>query len=295
MQGSAQREAMTKLGKQSKIKSLYLAPVRLAMSKTVPLTFLFLFQLLFASCTSLNSKQTNRVRGENLEFVHIHGKQPTVVFENGLEGHLEWWNKIIPEISRTHSVFAYNRPGIGNSDKTNRPRDANQIIEDLRATLKDLRIHPPYILVGHSLGGLYLQLFARKYPSEVLGLVLVDSTHPLQMKGAGARENWSWWVTFYMKMVLSTTGKRELAAINESGEQVLGYPVEGLNFPIQILTATEPKNGNNEYEKDLIKKRNSLAKLYPNSKQTFIKGGHVIPIENPQAVISAIQEIFSKL
>ena len=112
------------------------------------------------------------------------------------------WDKVISEVSKTKSVFAYNRPGIGNSVKTDKPRDAEQIVEELRSYLKELKIRPPYVLVGHSSGGLYMQLFARKYPSEVAGLVLVDSTHPLQMKGAGAPENWSWWTKFYMSLFL---------------------------------------------------------------------------------------------
>ncbi len=265
------------------------------MSKKILLTILTVLYFVFTGCASLDGKKITIIRGEKLEFAYLHGEQPTVVFESGLEGHLEWWAKIVPEISKAHSVFAYNRPGIGNSEKTDRTRDAAQIIEDLRATLKDFKIAPPYVLVGHSSGGLYLQLFARKYPAEVAGLVLVDSTHPLQMKGAGAPENWSWWVRTYMKMFLSTTGERELSAINESGEQVLKYSGEDLKFPIRILTATEPESGSNEYERDLIEKRKNLAELYPNSKQTYIKGGHSIPIESPHAVVSAIQEIFSQL
>jgi pimeloyl-ACP methyl ester carboxylesterase len=190
-------------------------------------------------------------------------------------------------------VFAYNRPGIGKSDKTDKPRDAEQIVEELRFYLKELKIRPPYVLVGHSSGGLYMQLYARKYPSEVAGLVLVDSTHPLQMKGAGASENWSWWTKLYMSLFLSKTGEAELAAINKSGEQVLSYSVMDLKFPIRILTATEPEIASTEYLRDLIDKRKNMIQLYPNAKQYFIKGGHVIPLESPQAVVSAIQEVLS--
>lgn len=232
-------------------------------------------------------------QGEKLEFRYSSGHELPVLFESGLGGHVEWWAKIIPEIAKTNSVFSYNRPGIGGSDVTKRSRDALQIIEDLRQTLQNLEIKPPYILVGHSTGGLYLQLFARKYPSEVAGLVLVDSTHPLQMRGPGAPDRWSWWLKLYMKVFLSETGERELSAVNESGDQVLSYTNEGLKFPIQILTATEPKIGRNEYERDLIDKRNNLAQLYPNAKQVFVPGGHAIPIESPQAVITAIKEILS--
>jgi pimeloyl-ACP methyl ester carboxylesterase len=257
--------------------------------------YLVFLQFFTASCTSLKGKELKVINGKKLEFVYLNANQPTVVFENGLDGHLEWWAKVTPEISKTNSVFAYNRPGIGNSEKTNKPRDAEHIVEDLRVTLKELKIKPPYIMVGHSSGGLYLQLFARKYPSEVAGLILVDSTHPLQMTGAGARENWPWAVKYYMKFFLSETGENELSEINKSGEQVMSYSIENLSFPIRILTASKPEIGSNDYERDLIEKRKNLALLYPNSKQIFINGGHSIPLENPNSIISAIQEMLVSL
>jgi pimeloyl-ACP methyl ester carboxylesterase len=264
------------------------------MKKLVLLIAFLSLQLISMGCSSLKGKETKIVNGASLEFVWQPANSPTVVFESGLDGHLDWWIKVLPEISKTNSVFAYNRPGIGNSDKTEKPRDAEQIVEDLRSYLKELKIKPPYVLVGHSSGGLYLQLFARKYPTEVAGLVLLDSTHPLQMKGAGARENWSWWAKFYLNLFLSKTGETELSAINKSGEQVLSYTTEAMRFPIRILTATEPETASSEYEQDLIEKKKNLVQLYPNSKQTFIKGGHAIPIESPQSVISVIQEILSQ-
>ena len=262
----------------------------------IPILFkiLFFFSFFFASCASISGKQTQLFDGAKLEFVYHQGSNPTVVIASGLDGHLELWDKVISEVSKKHSVFAYNRPGIGKSDKTDKPRDAEQMVVELRFYLKELKILPPYILVGHSSGGLYMQMFARKYPSEVAGLVLVDSTHPLQMKGAGAPQKWSWWIKFYMSLFLSKTGETELASINKSGEQVLSYPAKDLKFPIRILTATEPEVGSTEYLRDLIDKRNNMIQLYPNAKQYFIKGGHVIPLENPQAVVSAIQEVLSE-
>jgi pimeloyl-ACP methyl ester carboxylesterase len=264
------------------------------MKKPILSAILFLVLLLLAGCASLDGKQTKLFSGAQLEFVSQRVSEPTVVFANGLDGHIELWQKVLSKVSKTNSIFTYNRPGVGKSDTTDNPRDAEQIVEELRSYLKELTIRPPYVLVGHSLGGLYMQLFARKYPSEVAGLVLVDSTHPLQMKGAGAPENWSWWIKFYFNLFLSKTGEAELAAINKSGEQVLSYSSKEIKFPIQILTATEPETASNEYEQDLIDKRKNMVQLYPNSKQHFIKGGHVIPIENPQAVVSAIQEILSQ-
>lgn len=262
-----------------------------SMKKPILFAILFSVTILFIGCASLKGKESKLFNGAQLEFVSQRSSEPTVIFSSGLDGHLEWWGKVLSEVSKTNSVFTYNRPGIGKSDKTGKLRDAEQIVEELRSYLNELKIFPPYVLVGHSSGGLYMQLFARKYSAEVAGLVLVDSTHPLQFKGAGAPENWSWWTKFYLNLFLSKTGEAELAAINKSGEQVLSYSAKDLKFPIQILTATEPEIASNEYLQDLIDKRKNMIQLYPNAKQYFIKGGHAIPIENPQAVVSAIQEI----
>ena len=62
------------------------------------------------------------------------------------------------------------------STKTSVPRTGAVIVADLHAVLKKADVQPPYVLVGHSLGGLYLSLYARTYPEEVAGLVLLDST-----------------------------------------------------------------------------------------------------------------------
>lgn len=247
--------------------------------------------ILFLGCASIKGKESKLFNGSNLEFIYRRSSNPTIILASGLDGHVEWWDKIVTDISKTNSVFAYNRPGIGKSDQTDKTRDAEQIVQELRFYLNELKITPPYVLVGHSSGGLYMQLFARKYPTEVVGLVLVDSTHPLQMKGAGDPKNWSWWTKLYMFLFLSKTGEAELASINKSGEQVLSYSTKEIKFPIRVLTATKPEIATNEYEQDLIDKKKDIVNLYPNSKQTFVKGGHVIPIENPEAVVTAIREI----
>jgi pimeloyl-ACP methyl ester carboxylesterase len=103
---------------------------------------------------------------------------------------MDSWSKVFPEIGKNTTVFAYNRPGYGNSSKAITPRDGATVVEELRALLNSRGLRPPYVLVGHSLGGIYVQLFARKYPDDVVGLVLVDSSHPSQFEGSGAVENW---------------------------------------------------------------------------------------------------------
>ena len=103
--------------------------------------------------------------------------KPTVVFESGLGNGKEAWAHVFHAISaQTHAV-AYDRAGYGESDHSHRARDGYQIVRELRAMLAAENIAPPYVLVGHSLGGTIVKLFARTYPEEVAGVVLVDARH----------------------------------------------------------------------------------------------------------------------
>ena len=111
----------------------------------------------------------------------IRTGSPTVILEAGLDlfGSLSW-STIQTDLSHSLRVCSYDRPGIMWSAPATTPRDANHITQELRALLAAAGENPPYLLVGHSLGGLFVQVYAARYPDEVQGLVLVDSSHPKQ-------------------------------------------------------------------------------------------------------------------
>lgn len=99
----------------------------------------------------------------------------TVVFESGLGNGKEVWAPVFNALSAKARVVAYDRAGYGQSEGSTLARDGAQIVEELRAMLQAENIPSPYILVGHSLGGTIVKLFARTYPQEVAGVVLVDA------------------------------------------------------------------------------------------------------------------------
>lgn len=107
---------------------------------------------------------------------------PTVILEGGAGLGAVTWGWIQPRIAETTRVVAYDRAGVGWSDRGPEPRDGEQIARELHAALQGAGIYGPYVLVGHSFGGLYVRMFADMYPDEVTGLVLVDPTHPDQMQ-----------------------------------------------------------------------------------------------------------------
>lgn len=249
--------------------------------------------ILVVGCAALPNAVTEQIDNRHVEYVLTRNSQQIVVFENGLGGTMRWWAKVFPEMAKTTTSFAYNRPGYGKSDPASTPRDGKHIVDELRSLLRSKGLNPPYTLVGHSLGGLYMQLFARRYPHEVQGLVLVDSTHPLQLKGAGSPEHWPTWVRVVLSMATSAVVKEEFTAIDSTGEEILGLPTFG-NKPMIILSASRPMKGTSALAKDGNEKRKDLARLYPDARQIWVDSDHGIPLEDPGSVIMAIREVLSQ-
>jgi len=248
-----------------------------------------LMVILFSGCASLSSATLEKISNRNIEFALTRHETIPVVFENGLGGRMEWWKKVLSEISNDTTTFAYNRPGYGDSDPVSTPRDGSHIVDELRALLHTKGMKPPYILVGHSLGGLYMQLYARRYPEEVSALVLVDSTHPRQLDGEGALEKQSFLVRGILGVLVTGAAREELDLLPQTGKQVLELPTLS-DKPVFVLTASKPLEEKSKVADDANEKRKDIARLYPGSKQIWVDSGHGIPLEKPESVIAAIHE-----
>lgn len=113
--------------------------------------------------------------------LHLHctgSGSPTVVLEPGHGGSSSDWGWIAPAIARDSRVCVYDRAGRGWSDAAEGRQDAVQIAADLNTLLDRAHVPGPYVLAGHSFGGLYTLTFAAQYPDRVAGMVLLDSTAP---------------------------------------------------------------------------------------------------------------------
>jgi len=99
---------------------------------------------------------------------------PTVILEAGASSFAIDWSLVQPEIARTHRVCAYDRAGFGWSDPRKDVETPSRIVTDLHALLEAAGEKPPYVMVGASAGGLYVRLYQLAYPTQVVGLVLVD-------------------------------------------------------------------------------------------------------------------------
>ncbi len=251
----------------------------------------WLLLVLLSGCASLPGIDVATVDQQHVEYALIKGGTPVVVFENGLGASMNSWSKVFPVIGQEATVYAYNRPGYGHSDPATTPRDGAHIVNELRALLRSRGLMPPYVLVGHSLGGLYMQLFARRYPGEVRGLVLVDATHPTQMEGAGALERQSWWVRALVFMFLNGEREREFQSAPLTGQEVLRLPTV-TDKPVIILSAVDTRD--DEVVKHSNRKRADFALLYPDGRQQWVESGHFIQNDKPEIVIKAIREVLAR-
>jgi pimeloyl-ACP methyl ester carboxylesterase len=105
---------------------------------------------------------------------------PTVILEAANLGMSAHWVRVQQQLAQTTRVCAYDRAGMGWSERGPEPRDAGQVSGELHTLLKGAGTERPYVLVGHSYGGLYARMYAARYPNQVSGVVLVDSSHPEQ-------------------------------------------------------------------------------------------------------------------
>lgn len=105
---------------------------------------------------------------------------PTVVLEGGNGEPGLTWAAVQPEVARFAQVCTYDRAGLGWSEPSPRPRTAGNIVAELHTLLRQAGVEPPYVLVGHSMGGGLVRLYAHEHPDQIVGLVLVDPLHEEQ-------------------------------------------------------------------------------------------------------------------
>lgn len=134
----------------------------------------------------LNKKRTVKEIGQKIKindrFIHTiisgeENKKYTVILDAGLSCCSLDWFEIQPQVSEFARVLSFDRAGYGWSSTSPEPYTSRNVVDDLSLLLEKLRIKPPYILVGHSFGGLNMRLFASEYPEKVASLILIDAVH----------------------------------------------------------------------------------------------------------------------
>ncbi|HNP62740.1 MAG TPA: alpha/beta hydrolase [Woeseiaceae bacterium] len=259
---------------------------------TVNLTILM---ILLSGCSTLPAAQGITTSAATHTYVLRGSGTPTVVLESGLADGKESWVPIYDAVAQFAQVLAYDRAGYGASRSSNRSRDGATIVRELRATLQALELPPPYVLVGHSIGGTYMELFARTYPDEVAGVVLVDSRHAdftRQCEAAGAR---SCRPPALLAALLQGAPKREL----EDGELTMHEVLRAEPFPdvpLSVLTRGKATKDDELFYSVWLETQKSLAAQTTKSTHTVCElCGHYIHKDNPELVITAVREMVDQV
>jgi pimeloyl-ACP methyl ester carboxylesterase len=234
---------------------------------------------------------------------------PTVILEAGLEGDHITWKEVQPEVAQFTRVCSYDRAGLARSDYGPTPRDAKNSAADLHTLLTKAGISAPYVLVGHSFGGLLIRRFAFDYPGEVEGLVFVDSLHEdwwedaLALLPPAGPDDSARLVSFRGYLTdgwRNPSGNFEAMDIPAVVEQVRETGDFGA-MPIVVLTAEvfdilrgglppELENALAALFHDDLQGR--LATLSTAGRQEVIMdSGHNMPRKKPQAVVAAIRGV----
>lgn len=115
--------------------------------------------------------------------LHLHcvgAGSPTLVMDSGAGNWSIFWGEVQKALGSTHRVCAFDRAGYGWSEPSPHPRTSRDMTNELRTLLQNAGLKPPFVLVGHSLGGYNARVYRNLYPEEVVAMVLVDSAHPEQ-------------------------------------------------------------------------------------------------------------------
>lgn len=225
------------------------------------------------------------------QFVRIHGDSgPVVVFESASGGTADDWNAIAPQLARAATVFTYDRLGHGRSSPGPLPRTAERMAEELRRLLRRAKVPPPYILVGSSLGGLIVRLFADRFRPEVAGLVLVESTHERLAEALPPR------VWKREARGLDKSEDPEIRALGASYAAVAEIESLG-DLPLIVITATDKWREirdaklRAETNEAWVVLQRSLASLSSRGEQWLVECGHGVHVDRPEVIIRAVRQL----
>lgn len=225
-----------------------------------------------------------------VEVVQYGQGDTTVVFESGLGSDWAPWDAVAKEVSAHARTFAYSRPGYGLSEPTTAPRDAEHIVAELRALLAARGVAPPYVLVGHSFGGAYMEYFAKAHPKDVVGVVLVDPRHR-DFTAACAQAGLAGCdIPPALLATLPQLQIDEYQGFASTSQQIGELGTFGA-YPVRVLTATE--HGFSPQVETLWQTMlGSLAGEAADGKQSlFVGAGHYLQVEKSHDVAQAIIDL----
>lgn len=217
-------------------------------------------------------------------------RAPVVVLQSGLGDGRETWSTVWPLLTAHHRVFALDRPGYGDSPATTAPRDPCEMARELHAALRDAQVPPPYLLVGHSLGGLYQVAFARLYPAETAGLLLMDPTHPDHWATLQRDTPKTAAVMTSLRATLFTPTMR--AEFDAQAQCLQALPPWPAPMPVRLLFSGRfgPLE-TDDYQRLLLRLRVEWQQRLAAPAETVANSGHYLHRDAPERVVRALEQL----
>lgn len=241
---------------------------------------------------TIQHKKINNFYDRRILFNKYRKNTPSVIFIAGLGDSHETWKKVQDRISDETSTLSYDRAGIGRSQDVAVPRTCCDIVEELSELVQALDVEKPYILVGHSFGGLVARLYTSLYPLDICGMVLVDAAPEYKELAyekvlpenllAGNRE--------YFENPMLNSEKIDKI---QSYKQIVDYSKQ-CDIPLSIITRGLPDNNEDGWpSQEILGIEQSLQAefqwLSTSSKfRIASRSGHYIHHDEPDIVIEEI-------
>lgn len=255
----------------------------------------------FGCATLSNSQRITTKYGEYSYKVSGKGNY-TIVLESGAGDDMTEWKSSLNHFEQYSQVFTYNRAGFKDSYSDNKQRDAQVISIELRELLKEANIPPPYILAGHSLGGLYMRVFATTFPDEIAAVIQIDATHHEMIKKCkDADGNYyanptgiPWWAFFILPNAVAGESKGLCRSL-ELASETKSFP----KVPLVVLSSGKVPNGiekTSQKWEEINNQQEYLATLSPTSKHIICTScGHYVHQDKPELIDEALKWIFAQL
>jgi pimeloyl-ACP methyl ester carboxylesterase len=245
-------------------------------------------------CSTLPNSSQIEYQGSKFSIAHSAGKSPVVVFQSGLGDGMSAWSAVLQRLPSDVGTFSYDRPGYGDSSSNLGDRDPCAIARELHELLRVADVRPPYVLVGHSLGGLYQYVFAKLYPREASAILLVDATHPEHWENMQRRTpNTAAVVRGLRAVAFSETQKREFdaQAVCISGLQMKDTPPISARL---LLRGKADPTESAEFQAMSRELASRWSELLPGVTMSRIEGaGHYIQRDKPELVATEIGVLVS--
>lgn len=257
-----------------------------------------IFVILFLNgCATSYPAEPDLDANDNSKAYSIIGSgTPAIVLQAGLQDGKEAWAGLLPQLAKQSQLVAFDRPGHGGNPATDASRDPCTIANEQRQMLQAAGIQPPYILVGHSLGGLYQYVYAKLYPNEVAGIVLLDPTHPTHWETLQREFPVGSTMIKTMRLtVFTSTDKKEFDAQTQCLNSLdMSQP---LNIPSKLLVSGRFRSSERSAYENMLKplRQDWLRLLGSKQLQTVWDSGHYIQKDSPEEVVSAVQTLLLEI